>query len=164
MRSWRISLAAFAVPAIAAVTAIAAPRAAQAQVYGLLINQNSGKCLDVYNWSKQPGAVIDQWTCGNSQANQSWTNFPQTGGDDFVNENSQLCLLSDGVAGDDVTQAACNGSRAETWVISVYNNHTAIKNLGSGLYLDVYGASKNNGATVDTWYFNGNNNQLWHFG
>lgn len=163
MRSWLISLAAFAVPAIVAATAIVSPQGAQAQVYGPLVNQNSGKCLDVYNWSKQPGAFIDQWTCGNNQANQSWADFPVNGGDDLVNENSQLCLTSAPSAGVDVSQEPCNGSPQEIWYISVYNGHTVLKNKYNGLYLEVYGGSKSNGAVVDTWYFNGNSNQLWHF-
>lgn len=39
-----------------------------------IVNWDSGKCIDVYNWSQQNGGVIDQWTCGAypGQPNQHW--------------------------------------------------------------------------------------------
>ena len=37
-----------------------------------ITNENSGKCLEVYNWGTANGDQVDQWTCGNHQANQTW--------------------------------------------------------------------------------------------
>jgi hypothetical protein len=161
MRSWRILLAAFAVPAVATATAIVAPSAAQAISYSQITNANSGKCLDVYNWSKQPGATIDQWSCGNRQKNQEWG--PRAVGSlvEIINENSGLCLISDAVAGDGVTQAACTGNAGELWLDQSTSSGDVFRNDETGYALEVYGASKSNGAIVDTWYYNGKNNQLW---
>ncbi len=40
-----------------------------------LTNVYSGKCMEVYNWSKSNGGVVDQWTClspPTSHENQVW--------------------------------------------------------------------------------------------
>src|SRR5262249_50340831 len=38
----------------------------------VFVNHQSGKCLEVQNWSKQDGARVDQWTCSAGHANQEW--------------------------------------------------------------------------------------------
>jgi Ricin-type beta-trefoil lectin domain len=56
-----------------------------------LVNHQSGKCLEVENWSTNDGARVDQWTCFAGHANQEWEPVlaPIHGGADFqlVNEN-----------------------------------------------------------------------------
>ena len=38
---------------------------------GMLINRNSGKCVDVYDGSKNNAAAIIQWDC-HGGSNQQW--------------------------------------------------------------------------------------------
>ena len=41
-----------------------------------VVNVNSGLCADVSGWSTALGTKLDQWTCGNGQANQKWQFTP----------------------------------------------------------------------------------------
>lgn len=56
-----------------------------------LVNHQSGKCLEVENWSTHEGARVDQWSCFAGHANQEWEPVlaPINGGKDFqvINEN-----------------------------------------------------------------------------
>jgi hypothetical protein len=38
-----------------------------------IINVNSSLAMEVNGWSTANGGAVDQWTYGNSQANQKWT-------------------------------------------------------------------------------------------
>jgi hypothetical protein len=133
---------------------------------GPLVNLNSGKCLDVYNWSTSTSATIDQWACGNfndPQANQVWS-FYNTG--EIQNENSGLCLTDVGnglgTTATDLRQQPCGGSGNQYWAISPWTGGTIhITNLGNGDLVDVAGASQKNGAWVIGWPENDNNNQAW---
>ena len=63
---------------------------------------------------------------------------------EIINVNSNMCLTSDGVAGDQVYQEPCDGSLLQQWNTSLTpGNGVAytIKNVSSGLYLDVSGDS-----------------------
>ncbi|MEV8099244.1 RICIN domain-containing protein [Kitasatospora sp. NPDC085879] len=41
--------------------------------YTYIINKNSGLCLEVGGWNTGNGATVNQWPCGNAQANQLWS-------------------------------------------------------------------------------------------
>jgi hypothetical protein len=58
-----------------------------------IVNNNSGKCLEVYHSGLGNGANVDQWGC-NGTATQHWMyHDPQTGiGIIFINMNSGLVL------------------------------------------------------------------------
>jgi hypothetical protein len=56
----------------------------------IVINNNSGKCLDVYQKSLSVGANVDQWTC-TSGANQDWVDILSNGFDHtYVDYNTVL--------------------------------------------------------------------------
>lgn len=79
------------------------------------------------------------------------------------NENSGQCLSTDGGAGTELFQEACNpglttewfdrgGDSPDNWF---YNRYT-------GLYLDVSGYSYAAGANMDLWYWNNGDNQWFY--
>jgi Ricin-type beta-trefoil lectin domain-like len=124
--------------------------------------------LDVSGASTQPGAPVIDWY-SNGGANQKWF-FSQviaSGEYEIANQNSGLCLTTDGVAGDQLYQEPCNESAGQIWITNLSpsnNNYTSIQSALSGLYLDVYGNTSWPGASIDTWYWNGGSNQKWSLG
>ncbi|MER7165688.1 family 43 glycosylhydrolase [Micromonospora sp. NPDC000207] len=75
-RGWSVVLVVAATLLAAGVTAVvAAPAASAATVdttaWYVLVNRNSGKALDLYNFATGDGARITQWTRGTA-ANQQW--------------------------------------------------------------------------------------------
>jgi hypothetical protein len=113
------------------------------------------------NW----GGLIDWWS--NQGSNQNWT-FSYVGqGLDYeiINQNSGLCLMSDGIAGDQVYQLPCNPADTRQWWTTGMTPGDilawSIQNVASGLYMDVYGDSPWAGASIDTWYWNGGYNQYF---
>ena len=127
-------------------------------------NNTLGLLLDVNGASTAPAAGVIDWYA-NGGANQAWTFIP-FGNDTYEiqNVNSQLCLTTDGVAGDGVYQLQCVGGAQQKWVTALSPSAFGaypIRNLYSGLYLDVSGNTAWPGATIDTWYWNGQNNQYF---
>ncbi|HTC21690.1 MAG TPA: RICIN domain-containing protein, partial [bacterium] len=85
-----------------------------------IVNRNSGKVLDVYNYSSAPGTIVDQYT-NNGGANQQWT-IKNIGGSDYqiTNVNSGLLLEINGaatVAGSFADQYTINGGFNQKWHI-----------------------------------------------
>ena len=126
--------------------------------------------LDVGGASTSPGAgVIDWWA--NGGANQVWTftritDTPNTY--EIINQNSNQCLTTDGIPGDQVVQEPCAGSQAQHWTTALSPDAVfkaaAIKSVYSGLYIDVNSDSPWPGAFIDTWYGNGGDNQRFGIG
>jgi len=172
----RIILAPFLTAALA--TAGSLPASAQSRAplsavpywTGQLVNLNSGKCLDVYNWSKSTSATIDQWTCGNNQANQLWRLIENSNGVSFwiQNVNSGMCLEPEtNEVGTYIVQNPCNASDPlQSWLVVADGSSTWYENANwpasDPTGLDVYGASKANHAWIDLWYMNWNAHQTWN--
>ena len=121
------------------------------------VNVNSGSCLDVFNRGTALGTPLDQWTCGNGQANQQWQFTPI--GNGIYQVHSRSVAMSWNVTGG--TGATANqvpiqlwsygGSSNEQWQ-AVYlrtdgNGNNVYKFIAqnSGLCLDIPGASTTNG-------------------
>jgi hypothetical protein len=124
--------------------------------------------LDVSGGSTRPGAEIIQWAA-HSGANQRW-NFVDMGDgtQEIVNQNSNMCLTTDGRAGDTVYQWYCSGAPGQRWKGDIPRSWTTkrggtLRNPWSGLALDVYGASPWPGAKIDAWYPNDASNQDFYF-
>lgn len=91
----------------------------------LVININSGKCLDVVGASTADGANVQQYTC-HRQANQRWIiRYDQHRGDRatyrFVNVRSGKCLevaSSSTADGANVQQSTCYGAYNQRWIRS----------------------------------------------
>jgi hypothetical protein len=127
--------------------------------------------LDVSGASLSPGAPVIQWW-SNGGANQKWDFQPMPDGtDEIIDVNSGQCLTTDGIAGDGVYQDPCVGEDNQEWWtnlqpvgfywIGYQNTPYPIQSVSSGLYLDVNGDSPWPGATIDTWYWNGDANQYF---
>jgi hypothetical protein len=166
-RAARISaaLAALAVPA-ALGAALAGPASAStAFTTHLTPNNTFFLLLDVSGGSTYPGAPVIDWY-SNGGANQNWLFKSVNGGNTYniINVNSNMCLTSDGVAGDQVYQEPCDGSLLQQWQTSLTPGNGVdytIKNVSSGLYLDVSGNSPWAGTAIDTWPYNGGANQFF---
>jgi hypothetical protein len=95
--------------------------------------------------------VIDWYETGG--ANQDWLLLPTGASNTYeiINANSNMCLTTDGVAGDQVYQEPCTSSTSQQWSTSLTSSSTGvhqIQSVYSGLYLD-------------TWYDNGGANQYF---
>jgi hypothetical protein len=153
---------------------------------GEITNVNSGKCLEVYNWSTSNGAQVDQWTCGNNQGNQTWewvlegsVSIPGGSGNccyifELVNQHSGKCL-------EVYNWGTSNGAKIDQWTCYNDGNQNWLEDPGipcyQGVYFEdydtyllgdpkmvfeVYQQSKSNGAKVDLYQWNGGWNQLWN--
>jgi hypothetical protein len=118
--------------------------------------------LDVNGGSTGDGASIIQWSL--SGDNQIWTFQPSGSSYQIVNRHSGKCITSNGVPGAPVYQWACHGTSNQLWDTSLTPGTGlayAIRNVGSGLYMEVSGGSGWQGAAIDTWYWNGGHNQYF---
>jgi Ricin-type beta-trefoil lectin domain len=113
-------MTAFALAAILAAVALAAvPSLASAQSLNSVAISTDASLdtlvLDVAGASTSVGAPVIQRYLNNG-SDQRW-NFVQLpdGNEHIVNQSSGMCLTTDGVAGDQVTQWTCNGSSQEEW-------------------------------------------------
>ncbi|MEU4157211.1 RICIN domain-containing protein [Actinoplanes sp. NPDC026670] len=79
-----------------------------------LVNNVSGKCVEVKDASKSNGARIQQWTCG-SDSHRRWiANDLGNGYVQYANVNSGRCLQA--IWGTiSVTQTDCNASDQSQW-------------------------------------------------
>ena len=80
---------------------------------------------------------------------------------------AELCIATDGVAGHVLTQQRCDPNNPrELWSWNFRDDHSGhgYVNPASGLWMDVEGASRNNGTRIIGWYDNPKDNQLWYAG
>jgi hypothetical protein len=167
-RAVRISaaLAVLAVPALLGAT-LAGPASASAGFTTHVTPNNTfALLLDVSGGSTYPGAPVIDWYANGGQ-NQNWLFLPVNGGNTYeiINVNSNMCLTTDGVAGDQVYQDYCTNSTNQQWGTALTQGNPTdywhIQSVYSGLYLDVSGDSPWPGASIDTWYDNGGDNQYF---
>lgn len=114
------------------------------------------------------GAPVIQWynTGGTEQKWYFDQVYDQNGslqGYMLRNEHSNLCLVTDGTAGDQLYQWPCNPAIAGEvfWYGSASYVNTEVYFYDSGLLLDVSGYSYGAGADIDLWYDNGGGNQFF---
>jgi len=79
----------------------------------LIVNQASGKCLDVNDESKDDGAKIQQWDCHQS-ANQRWKVVWQGSSFSLVSVNSGRCAA---IEDDKTRQRDCDGGADQLWTV-----------------------------------------------
>jgi hypothetical protein len=113
-------------------------------------------CLDVYGASSSAGAAIDQWTC-NGQANQQFQFVPATGGYGELRAqgSGQDVVVANGSTAQgtpDIVQGPPAATAAGLWQpLPQSDGSYELRNQGSGLCLDVYGAGSNLGQQLDQW-------------
>ena len=169
--AWRSALATMVVTALASVgLAVVATSGAQAatvdtSAWYILVNRNSGKALDVYNFSTADGGRITQWTRGTAN-NQQWQ-FVDSGGGYY-----RLKSRHSGKVLDVYNFSTANGASVVQWTDGNGTNqqwrladstdgYVRFINRNSSKALEVQGASTADGANIvqyDDW---GGNNQQW---
>jgi hypothetical protein len=128
-----------------------------------LVNVNSGKCLDVANWSRNSNAPVNQFEC-HGGANQRWYfwTVPGTGRALIINDWSGQCLdipgasLSDGAQ---LQQFPCHGFANQRFHYAYFDER--LPNENSGKCLDVPNGSTANEVRIQQFTCHSGNNQKW---
>ena len=132
-----------------------------------IINQNSGSCVDATGSGTANGTTVQQWACGNGQANQEWEFQSQGNGVySVVNRNAPS------EAWDVTNVGTANGSLLQLWsygggsnqqwqAVSLGNGTYKFVGVGSGRCLDVPGASTANGVQLEIFDCNGTGAQAF---
>jgi hypothetical protein len=124
--------------------------------YGTLKVANDSLCLDSFGNTTNAGAVIDQWAC-NGGSNQDFQFVPTSGGYGELQVESSgqdVTVLNSSTAQGqtDIVQEPVNGNAASQWLPEQQSDGSwQFQNLNSGLCLDVYGATSNQGQQLDQW-------------
>ncbi|MDB4969346.1 MAG: pathosis-related protein 5-like [Myxococcales bacterium] len=127
-----------------------------------LINQTSTKCVDDTEWRTGEGTPVQQYGCGDHQANQQWQLVPTDSGYyRIVNRNSNLVLDVAGGPG-----ATARGVKVQLWsswsganqqwkAVAMGNGYYQLVARHSGKCLDVPSSSIDNGVVLQQWDCNG---------
>lgn len=121
--------------------------------------------VTVPDGSLAAGAPVADAALQDADYYQQWEFFPASSGTyEIVNRGSGQCLtVTSPVEGTDVAQYPCTGSSTQQWRLSdgalKAGPRFTIQNVYSGYYLDVAGASPDEGAHLDQWQGNGGINQ-----
>ena len=112
-----------------------------------------GLNVAVSNGSIYPGAPLIQWY-NDGAAEQKWY-FDQVSvngnaiGYLIRNENSHLCIDTDGSPGDGLFQAVCTTADPGQLFTGGFSSASRYRDSGSGWWMDISGFSYGAGATVD---------------
>ena len=136
--------------------------------YTIISALDSNKSLDVSGASTNNGTNIQIWENNNTNA-QKWTVTYLNNG--YYNIKTKLntnkCLEvknSNYSIYSNIQISNCNNNDNQKFIIKkTDNNYYSIISKVNHLYLDVSGASTNNGTNVQLFYNNGSNAQKWKF-
>jgi len=130
----------------------------------VLVNRNSGKALDVFNFSTADGGRITQWT-RSSANNQQWQFVDSGGGYYRIRSRHSSKMLdvfnlstANGAA---IVQWADTNGNNQQWRLADSSGYIRLISRHSNKALEVQGASTADGANIvqyDDW---GGNNQQW---
>lgn len=131
----------------------------------ILINKNSGKVLDLFDWQTEDDAKLVQWD-RNELAVQQWKIIDAGSGFSQIksNHSDKLVYVKDKSKqnGAEIVQMRERKSQAHDWKIeAVSDDYYKIINKNSSKALEVYEHSQENGASITQWDFHGGDNQLW---
>uniref|UniRef100_UPI0005F28AAA RICIN domain-containing protein n=1 Tax=Actinoplanes rectilineatus TaxID=113571 RepID=UPI0005F28AAA len=101
-----------------------------------LVNLNSGKCIDVPDWSTTSGVQLQQYGCVASQNNQLWT-LVASGTNTFqvVNVNSGLCMSdkdASTASGGAIIQETCTANTNKQWAFTPVSGGRTWSNTADG--------------------------------
>ncbi|MER5436310.1 pectinesterase family protein [Streptomyces sp. NPDC002588] len=139
---------------------------AKAGTYTLAVAK-SGMCMDLVGSSGSSGALIQQWGCGQGQANQQWTLVDRGSGRFAIRSAaSGLCLDVPGASTTDgvrLQQWGCGTDQAnQLWTLKPARDNTfQIVNVNSGLCVSDAKASTAAGAAVVQETCTTNSNKRW---
>jgi hypothetical protein len=132
-----------------------------------VVNQGNGKCVDDQNGSAANGAIVQQWACNTSNANQQWQFIASSGGYyEVVSHNgSNLAWDVTNVSTADAAPIqlwAYGGGNNQQWQpVALDSTHYKFVNRNSGKCLDVPSASTTDGVQLDQYACNGTGAQSW---
>lgn len=134
-----------------------------------IVNQNSGKSLDLIQGNTANGASVNQWTSDIGSGNQRWALAPTENKDHFK-LISWVSGKAMSISGDSTSTGAqlidtdyTYGNPSQQWdLVDMGNGWYSIRNVRSQLVLDVSFSSTADNATVWQWGSNnGGANQKW---
>jgi hypothetical protein len=135
--------------------------------YFMLVNQNSGKCLDLSGGNMANGAVTNQWSYDYNGANERWTLIPTENNDHFKIV-SWVSGKAVSVSGDSTANSAqlvawdYNNDSSQQWdLVDAGNGWYNIRNVRSGLLMDVSGGSTADGAKIQQYANTNTGAQRW---
>ena len=139
----------------------------QPQTTFKLVNVNSGKCLDVANWSRTNNAAVNQFDC-HGGANQRWYTWtvPGTNRHLIINDWSGQCLDIPGGSlanGAQLQQFSCHGFGNQQFASTLFFLNWAFRfqNFTSSKCLDIPNASTASGVRVQQFTCHNGTNQQW---
>jgi Bacterial Ig-like domain (group 3)/Ricin-type beta-trefoil lectin domain-like len=122
-------------------------------VVRLYSGTNRALTLGVAGASTAPGARIVQQP-SKGKPYDVWA-FKAVGNNfEIVNMNSNLCLTTDGVAGDTIYQTPCIAVPSQLWQLPPdfgSKNSAWIRNPATNLYVNVHDGSSADGTAIDLW-------------
>ena len=170
-RPWRSAAAALAATLLAAgmMVAMQATEASAATVdlngWYVLVNRNSGKAMDDYNFATNNGAAVVQWTRGDG-TNQQWR-FVDSGGGYYrvLNRNSGKVLDDANFStadGTDIVQwTDLNGTNQQFSLSDSTGGYVRLINRHSGKAVEVQNAATTDGGKVVQYRDWNGTNQQW---
>jgi hypothetical protein len=145
-----------------------AGRAVHHPAYFTLINRNSGKAIDLVNGNTANGAAINQWTRDDTAPDQRWALAPTENADHF-RITSWVSGKCAGIEGDSTAAAAKllardytgNNPAQQFDLIDAGNGFFKIRNVNSGLILEVASAGTTDNARIQQNTDTGTPHQQW---
>lgn len=134
----------------------------------MIVNKNSGMALDMISGDSANGARINQWSFDANGANQRWSLAPTEGSNHF-----RIVSYATGKAASIQQDSTAPGAQLHAWdytgnnpaqqfdLIDVGGGYFKIKNVKSGLILEVANGATTNDARVQQNTDTGGANQLW---
>ncbi|WP_367872076.1 phosphatidylinositol-specific phospholipase C domain-containing protein [Luteolibacter sp. Populi] len=136
--------------------------------YFMIVNRNSGKCLDLIGGNTGNGAQINQWTYDYNGPNQRWVLAPTENSDHFrisswVSGKSACIEMDSTAAGAKVHSFDYTGNNngQQFDLIDAGNGYYKIRNVKSNLVLQIAGAGTANNDRVEQAADSGTINQQW---
>lgn len=134
----------------------------------MLVNKNSGKSLDLIAGNTALGAPIRQWSYDYNSQNQRWALLPTEGGNHFklisLVSGKCACIRDDSTAGGALLHQwdYIAGNTSHQWdLVDAGNGYYAVRNVRSGLVLDVANWGTADNVDVLQWTSTGGANQQW---
>ncbi|MEV4141978.1 non-reducing end alpha-L-arabinofuranosidase family hydrolase, partial [Dactylosporangium sp. NPDC049742] len=170
-RGWRIGATVLLATVLAAAGGIvlnmttAAAATVDTSASYVLVNRNSGKAIDVYNFATNDGARITQWARSDA-SNQQWQ-FVDSGGG-YYRLKSKLSSkvldvynFSTADGGSIVQWSDLNGTNQQWRLADSSDGYVRLINRNSGKALEVQGASTADGGNIVQYADWGGTNQQW---
>ncbi|MFD9066577.1 RICIN domain-containing protein [Kitasatospora purpeofusca] len=130
-----------------------------------LVGRQSGKCVDVGDYSFAESARLLQWTCGNGANQNFFVKNLGTGYAQVMARHSGKCLDLEGgstLDGALVVQKTCTDALSQQWQVQRVTDgsgNVRLVSRHSGKCLDVVNQATTDGAALEQWTCNGGTNQ-----